>query len=78
MPEKNKAERNKRGEAAPGQGEAVREALDGGQAREVDRWEGFSEEEAKRRGAEPAAPEGAEKPLAGLARKGKVLEGGEE
>lgn len=69
------AGKNKPGENSPGQGKAVQDALDGDRNQDTDRWDGFSEKEAGKRGAEPAPPPGAEKPRAGLARKGKVIEG---
>ena len=56
------------------QGKAVEEALNGDNKRETDRWEAFSEKETRERAQEPALPEGAEKPLAGLARSGGVVD----
>ena len=52
------------------QGQAVKKALKGERNRDIDRWAGFSAEEAEERAHDPAPPEGAEKPLAGLARDG--------
>jgi hypothetical protein len=57
------------------QGAAVAKALKGDRSRDIDRWDGFSKAEAQQLANDPAPPEGAEKPLAGLARDGGLVEG---
>lgn len=57
------------------QGAAVAKALAGDDKRAVDRWEGFSKADVKKLADDPAPPEAAEKPLAGMARDGGVVEG---
>jgi hypothetical protein len=57
------------------QGAAVKKALKGDRSRDIDRWDGFSKAEAQKLANDPAPPEGAEKPLAGLARDGGPVEG---
>ena len=57
------------------QGAAVAKALAGDRKQAVDRWESFSKADVKKLADDPAPPEGAEKPLAGMARDGGVVEG---
>lgn len=57
------------------QGAAVAKALAGDRSKDIDRWAGFSKAECADMAQDPARPEGAEKPLAGLARDGGTVEG---
>ena len=56
------------------QGAAVAKALNGDRSRDIDRWQDYSRKEAAKLAKDPAAPEGAVKPLAGLARDGGPAE----
>lgn len=57
------------------QGKAVAKALKGDRSIDIDRWAGFSKFDATELAKAPAAPDGAEKPLGGLARDGGAIEG---
>ncbi|KAB7648599.1 hypothetical protein [Polymorphobacter fuscus] len=61
-------------EPAETQGTAVRRALNNTPKRDIDRWQNFSKADTAELADDPAAPEDAVLPKAGLARNGGLVD----